>query len=106
MSQTELKEVILDLFDQIRGLNARLAEKDRANAEKDSMIASLTGKLDTVLDNQRQQRLDLESWLAKERRWNKEREDLLKTIKDLNDIVKVLKQAKFVGTSQPHKRED
>ena len=48
-TNSELKEVILDLFDQIRDLNARLAEKDRANAEKDSMIASLTGKLDTVL---------------------------------------------------------
>ena len=93
MSQAELKEVILDLFDQIRDANAR-------NAEKDRMIASLTDKLDAVLENQRQQRLDLATWLAKERRWNKEREDLLKTIKDLNDIVKVLKKAKFVGTSQ------
>ena len=53
MSHTELKNVILDLFDQIRGLNARLAEKDRANAEKDRMIASLTGKLDGVIENQR-----------------------------------------------------
>ena len=105
MSQTELKNVILDLFDQIRGLNVRLAEKDRANAEKDSMIASLTGKLDAVLENQRQQRLDLEVWLAKERRWNKEREGFLKTIKDLNDIVKVLKKAKFVGTSQKSGRK-
>ena len=86
MSQAELKEVILDLFEQIRQANAR-------NAEKDRMIASLTGKLDAVLDNQRQQKLDLETWLAKERRWNKEREGLLKTINDLNDIVMILKEA-------------
>ena len=45
MSQNELKEVILDLFEQVRQANARNAEKDRANAEKDRMIASLTGKL-------------------------------------------------------------
>ena len=61
MSHTELKDVIFDLFDQIRGLNARLAEKDRANAEKDRRNASLAEKLDTVLENQRQQRLDPES---------------------------------------------
>ncbi|MDE7351273.1 MAG: hypothetical protein K2N25_09410 [Muribaculaceae bacterium] len=91
MSQAELKEVILDLFEQVRQANARNAEKDRANADKDRMIASLTDKLDAVLKNQRQQKLDLESWLAKERQWNKEREDLMKTIKDLNDIVKVLR---------------
>ena len=84
-TNSELKEVILDLFEQVRQANSR-------NTEKDRMIATLTRKLDAVLDNQRQQRLDLESWLAKERRWNKEREDLLKTIKDLNDIVKVLKK--------------
>ena len=83
-TNSELKEVILDLFEQVRQANAR-------NAEKDRMIASLTGKLDAVFDNQRQQRLDLEIWLDKERRWNKEREGLLKTINDLNDIVKVLK---------------
>ncbi len=87
--------MILDLFNQMRSLNARLVEKEQANAEKDRMIASLAGKLDTVLENQRQQKLDLESWLAKERRWNKEREDLLKTIKDLNDIVKILKKNTF-----------
>ena len=90
MSQGELKKVILDLFEQVRQANARNAEKDRANAEKDRMIASLTDKLDAVLENQKQQRLDLETWLAKERQWNKEREGCLKTIKDLNDIVKVL----------------
>ena len=83
--------MILDLFEQVRQANARNAEKDRANADKDRMIASLTDKLDAVLKNQRQQKLDLESWLAKERQWNKEREDLMKTIKDLNDIVKVLR---------------
>ena len=92
MSQDEFKKVLLDLFEQVRQANAGNAEKDRANAGKDMMIASLTGKLDTVLENQRQQNLDLESWLAKERQWNKEREGLLKTIKDLNDIVKVLKK--------------
>ena len=91
-TNSKLKEVILDLFDQVREANARNAEKDRANAEKDRMIASLTDKLDAVLENQRQQRLDLETWLAKERQWNREREGLLKTIKDLNDIVKVLKK--------------
>ena len=47
MSQNELKEVILDLFEQVRHANAR-------NAEKDRMITSLTEKLDAVLDNQRQ----------------------------------------------------
>lgn len=98
MSHNELKEVILDLFEQVRQANAR-------NAEKDGIIASLTGKLDAVLDNQRQQRLDLETWLARERQWNKEREGFLKTIKDLNDIVKVLKKAKFVGTSQKSGRK-
>ena len=92
MANSELKEVILDLFEQVRQANARNAEKDRANAEKDRMIASLTNKLDAVLENQRQQKLDLETWLAKERWWNKEREELLKTIKGLNDIVKVLKK--------------
>ena len=54
------------------------------------MIASLTEKPDAVLDNQRQQKLDLESWLAKERKWNKERERLMKTVNDLNDIIKDL----------------
>ena len=92
MSQGEFKKVILDLFEQVRQANARNAEKDRANTEKDMMIASLTGKLDAVIENQRQQKLDLESWLAKERQWKKEREGLLKTIKELNDIVKVLKK--------------
>ena len=43
--------------------------------------------------------LDLESWLAKERRYNKEREGFLKTIKDVNEIVKVLKKEKFLGSS-------
>ena len=43
-------------------------------------------------DNQRQRKLDLETWLSKERQWNKEREGLLKTIKDLNDTIKVLKK--------------
>ena len=93
-TKSGLKEVILDLFEQVRQANARNAEKDRANAEKDRMIASLTEKLDAVLENQRQQKLDLEFWLAKERQWNKEREDFLKTIRDLNDIVKVLKAKK------------
>ena len=51
---SEFKQVIIDLFEQVRKANAR-------NAEKDRMIASLTDKLDTVLENQRQQRLDLES---------------------------------------------
>ena len=46
-TNSELKEVILDLFEQVRQANAR-------NAEKDRMIASLTEKLDAVLDNQRQ----------------------------------------------------
>ena len=79
-TNSELKNFILDLFEQVRQANARKAEKDRANAEKDRMIASQTGKLDAVLD--------LETWLAKERRWNKEHEGFLKTIKDLNNIIK------------------
>lgn len=54
MSHEEMKSVILDLFDQIRDLNARIAEKDRIAEEKDRQIASLSGKLDTVLENQRQ----------------------------------------------------
>ena len=98
MSHTELRNVILDLFDQMRDMNVRLAEKDWAMAEKDRANASLTEKLDAVLENQRQQKLDLEVWLAKERKWNKEREDLLKTIRDLNDIVKVLQKAKRPST--------
>ena len=89
---TTTTDFLLDLFEQVRQANARNAEKDRANAEKDRMIASLTDKLDAVLENQRQQKLDLETWLAKERQWNKEREGLLKTINDLNDIVKILKK--------------
>ena len=90
MANSELKEVILDLFEQVRQANAR-------NSEKDRMIASLTGKLDTVLDNQPQQKLELETWLAKERRWNEEREGLLKTINDLNDIVKILKNTSLIS---------
>ncbi|MDE6285034.1 MAG: hypothetical protein K2M17_04745 [Bacilli bacterium] len=86
-TKSGLKEVILDLFEQVRQANA-------LNAEKDRMIASLTEKLDAVLKNQRQQKLDLKSWLAKERRWNKECESLLKTIKDLNDIVKTSSERK------------
>ena len=98
MSHTELKNVILYLFDQIRDANTRVAKMARALEEKDRRNAILTEKLDAVLDNQKKQRLDLESWLAKERRWNKEREGLLKTIRDLKDIVKISKKAKLVGT--------
>ena len=97
--------MIIDHFEQVRQTNALNAEKDSDNVEKDMMITSLTGKLDAVPDNQRQQKLDLESWLAKERQWNKERDGLLKTIKDLNDIIKVLKKAKFVGSSQKSSRK-
>lgn len=86
---TTTNDFLFDLLNQIRGLNARLAEKDRANAEKERMIASLTEKLNAVLKHQK---LNLESWLAKGRKWDKERKDLLKKIKDLNDIVKVLNQ--------------
>ena len=52
-TNSELKEAILYLFEQVRQANAR-------NAEKDRMIASLTDKMDAVLENQRQQRLDLD----------------------------------------------
>lgn len=61
MSQIELKDVILDLFNQMRYLNARLAEKDSMAAEKDRLNASLTEKLDAVLENQKQKKLDFDS---------------------------------------------
>ena len=92
---TMTTDFLLDLFDQIRDANTRIAEMAGALEEKDRIIASLTEKLDAVLNNQRQQNLDLESWLTKERQWNKEREGLLKTIKDLNDIVKNLLGEEF-----------
>lgn len=59
-------------------------------AEKDRLNTSPTEKLDAVVENHKQYKLYLDSWLAKELKWNKEREDLLKTIKDLSDIVKIL----------------
>lgn len=105
MSREEMKSVILELFDQIRELNARMAEKDRLAEEKDRLIASLSGKLDTVLDNQKQSQLDIKSWLAKEQQWLKEKEKLQKTISDLNDVVNVLKKAKFARTSQKGNRK-
>lgn len=60
----------------------------------------LSEKLDTLIASQNQVRLDLDSWLAKERQWNKERQGLLQTISDLKDLIQVLKKAKFKGTSQ------
>ena len=104
MSHEEMKSVILELFDKVRGMDARMAEKDRALEEKDRVIASLSGKLDTVLENQRQSQLDIRTWLAKEQQWLKEKEQFLKTISDLNDLVNVLKKAKFARTTQKSKR--
>ena len=66
-TNSELKNVILDLFEQMRQANVRNAEKHRANAENDRIIASLNRKMNTVLESRRQQRLNLESWLANER---------------------------------------
>ncbi len=100
MDKSELKDVILELFEQQRDLYAMLAEKDRLSAEKDLRIASLSEKLDTLIASQNQVKLDIDSWLAKERQWNKERQSLLKTISDLQDLIQVLKKAKFKGTSQ------
>lgn len=60
----------------------------------------MSEKLDTLIASQNQVRLDLDSWLAKERQWNKERQGLLQTISDLKDLIQVLKKAKFKGTSQ------
>ncbi len=90
MDRSELKDVILELFEQQRELNAMLAEKERLSAEKDLRIASLSGKVDTLIASQNQVRLDLDSWLAKERQWNKERQDLLQTISDLKDLIRNL----------------
>ena len=45
------KEVILDLFEQVRQANARIAKKERIAEENDSLFAILTEKLDIVLDN-------------------------------------------------------
>jgi len=104
MSREEMKSVILDLFDRIRDMNARLAEKDRASKEKDRVIASLSSKLDTLLENQKQERLDAESWRSRQEQWEKEKAQLQKTISDLRDAVDVLKKAKFAGTSQKDKR--
>lgn len=53
-----------------------------------------------MLENQRQSQLDIRTWLAKEQQWLKEKEQFLKTISDLNDLVNVLKRAKFARTSQ------
>ncbi len=41
MDKSELKDVILELFEQQRELNAMLAEKDRLSAKKELQIASL-----------------------------------------------------------------
>ncbi len=98
MAKSELKDVILELYEQQCELNTVLAEKDRLSAEKDLQIASLSGKLDTLIASQNQVRLEIDSWLAKEREWNKERQGLLKTISDLKDLIQVLKKAKFKGT--------
>ena len=110
MTADELKNVIFDLYDQVREMNARLAEKDRELAEKDRiaqekdrMIGILTEKLDTVIANQKQTGLDLETWIAKQQQWDKERECLLKTIADLRDIIQVMKKNRFKGTSQKRK---
>jgi len=104
MSREEMKSVILDLFDRIRDMNARLAEKDRASEEKDRVIASLSSKLDTLLENQKQEMLDAESWRSRQEQWEKEKAQLQKTISDLKVVIDVLKKAKFAGTSQKGKR--
>ncbi len=80
MDKSKLKDVILELFEQQCELNSVLAEKDRLSAEKDLQIVSLSGKLNTLIASQNQVRLDIDSWLSKEREWNKERQSLLKTI--------------------------
>lgn len=91
MDKSELKDVILELFEQQRELNAMLAKKDL-------QIASLSEKHDTLIASQNQVRLDIDSWLAKERQWNKESQSLLKTISDLQDLIQVQKKAKFKGS--------
>ena len=58
---TATTDFLLGLFDQIRDANTHVAEMARALEEKDRRNASLADKLDAVLDNQRQQRLDLET---------------------------------------------
>lgn len=103
MTADELKNVIFDLYDQVREMNARLAEKDHALAEKDRMIGTLTEKLDTVIANQKQAGLDRETWLAKQKQWEKEREALLKSIANLRDLIQVMKKHRFKGTSQKRK---
>ncbi len=90
MDKSELKDVILELFEQQRELNAVLAEKDRLSAEKDLQIASLSGKLDTLIAFQNHVRLEIDSWLAKEREWDKERQGLLKTISHLKGLIRNL----------------
>lgn len=104
MSQSEMKSVILEMFDQLRDLRVSNAEKDRKLDEKDRLIDSLNEKLDTVLANQRQQRIDHESWVAKERIWNEKEASFKKIISDLNDVIKVLKKEKFQNKSQKSRR--
>ncbi len=67
MDKSKLKDVILELFEQQCELNSVLAEKDRLSAEKDLQIVSLSGKLNTLIASQNQVRLDIDSWLSKDR---------------------------------------
>lgn len=100
MSQSEMKNVILDLFDQLRELNTKVNDKDKQLEEKDRMISSLHAKLDTVLENQKQQRLDIDSWLKKEKDWTKKEERLNQIISNLKDTIKLLKKHRYDKTSQ------
>lgn len=100
MSQSEMKNVILDLFDQLRELNTKVNDKDKQLEEKDRMISSLHAKLDTVLENQKQQRLDVDSWLKKEKDWTQKEERLNQIISNLKDTIKLLKKHRYDKTSQ------
>lgn len=106
MEREEMKNVILELFEQQRQLNARLIEMQRIIEEKEQSIAMLTRRIDELiaLIAQRQQG-DSETTLAMQRQWEKERESFKKTISDLQDIIKVLKADKFKGTSQKKRRK-
>lgn len=93
-TNSKLKGVILDLFDQVRVLNARLTEKDRANAEKDRM--SLT---DGEARRGAREPAAADAWLGDLTRQGTPVEQGVRSdaenLADLNDIIKVLMRERF-----------
>ena len=106
MERHEMKNVILELFDQQRQLNARLIEMQKVNEEKEQSIAMLTRRIDELIAQTQQGAHDSEAIAAMQRQWEKESESFKKTISDLQDIIKVLKADKFKGPSRKKRRKD